>query len=165
VTDSDAAFDVDSAEWLPIAPQARLLWGVTASAVIVVIGVPLIVAGAIAAGIAGAAAGLALILALLALAWWLVDRRYRAWGYALREQDLLVRKGVLIRRLSIVPFGRMQFIDIAQGPLDRLWQLAGVQLHTAAAASDAKIPLLALDDARRLRDQLAALGEARASGI
>ena len=67
-------------------------------------------------------------------------RRYRAWGYAEREDDLLVRRGVMIRRLTVVPYGRMQFVDVTAGPVDRLFGLATVQLHTAAAATDARIP-------------------------
>jgi membrane protein YdbS with pleckstrin-like domain len=94
-----------------------------------------------------------------------VLRGLRAWGYAERADDLLVRHGLLFRRLSIVPYGRMQFVDVTAGPLDRMFGLATVQLHTAAAASNARIPGLAPAEAARLRDRLAALGEARAEGI
>ena len=95
----------------------------------------------------------------------LLYRRYRAWGYAERADDLLVRRGVMIRRLSVVPYGRMQFVDVSAGPIDRLFGLATVQLHTAAAATDAKIPGLHRGEADRLRDQLAALGESQAAGL
>jgi membrane protein YdbS with pleckstrin-like domain len=95
----------------------------------------------------------------------LVWRRYRAWGYAEREDDLLVRRGVLIRRLTVVPYGRMQFVDVTAGPVDRFFGLATVQLHTASARSDARIPGLANAEAERLRDRLAALGEAKAAGL
>lgn len=94
-----------------------------------------------------------------------VIRGIRSWGYAERADDLLVRHGLLVRRLSVVPYGRMQFVDVTAGPVDRLFGLATVQLHTAAAASDAKIPGLAPEEAARLRDRLAALGEARAEGL
>jgi len=40
-----------------------------------------------------------------------------------------------------------------------------VQLHTAAAATDAQIPGLTSKDAQELRDRLATLGEARAAGL
>ena len=92
-------------------------------------------------------------------------RSLRSWGYAERADDLMVRRGLMIRRLSIVPYGRMQFVDVTAGPLERLFGLATVQLHTAAAASDASIPGLAPQEAARLRDRLAALGEARAEGL
>ncbi|GIM96919.1 PH domain-containing protein [Paractinoplanes toevensis] len=92
-------------------------------------------------------------------------RAVRAWGYAERDQDLLVRHGLLIRRLSIVPYARMQFVDVTAGPLERAFGLATVQLHTASAASDAKVPGLPPAEASRLRDRLTALGEDRAEGL
>ena len=109
-------------------------------------------------------AGLAAIVAGL-LAAPVVTRRYRSWGYLEREGDLLVRRGVLFRRLTVVPYGRMQIIDVTAGAIERLFGLRTVHLHTAAAATDARIPGLAPAEATRLRDRLASLGEAQAAGI
>jgi membrane protein YdbS with pleckstrin-like domain len=92
-------------------------------------------------------------------------RAVRAWGYAERDNDLMVRHGLVVRRLSIVPYARMQFVDVTAGPLERAFRLATVQLHTAAAATDAKIPGLPPAEAARLRDRLTALGEDRAEGL
>jgi hypothetical protein len=92
-------------------------------------------------------------------------RAVRAWGYAERDNDLLVRHGLLVRRLSIVPYARMQYVDVTAGPLERAFGLATVQLHTAAAASDARVPGLPPEEASRLRDRLTALGEDRAEGL
>ena len=61
-----------------------------------------------------------------------VTRRFHSWGYAEREDDLLVRRGVMFSRLSVVPYGRMQFIDVSAGPLERSFRLATVRMHTAA---------------------------------
>ena len=94
-----------------------------------------------------------------------VQRRFAAWGYLEREDDLLVRRGVLVRRTSVVPYGRMQYVDVTAGPLDRRMGLATVTLHTAAAATDASVPGLLAPEAARLRDRLAALGEARQAGV
>lgn len=94
-----------------------------------------------------------------------IIRAVRAWGYAERERDLLVRHGLLIRRLSIVPYARMQFVDVTAGPVERLLSLATVQLHTAAAASDARVPGLPPQEASRLRDRLTALGEDLGEGL
>jgi membrane protein YdbS with pleckstrin-like domain len=96
---------------------------------------------------------------------WFVERRVRAWGFCERGEDLLVRRGVLVRRLSVVPYGRMQFVDVTAGPVERAFGLATVRMHTAAAASDARIPGLAHAEASRLRDQLATLGESKAAGL
>lgn len=105
----------------------------------------------------------AILLGLLAERF--VRRRFHAWGYAEREDDLLVRRGVMFSRLSVVPYGRMQFVDVTAGPLERSFGLATVRMHTAAAASDARIPGLEQAEAERLRDRLAELGEAQAAGI
>ncbi|MEV6967071.1 PH domain-containing protein [Hamadaea sp. NPDC051192] len=95
----------------------------------------------------------------------LIGRSVRSWGYAERDDDLLVRHGRIVRHLSIVPYARMQFVDVSAGPLERLFGLATVQLHTAAAASDARVPGLVPAEAARLRDRLTALGEIRKEGL
>lgn len=130
----------------------------------VLVVVALAVAGSVSgSGVAFALAGVAVLVA--ALLWRFVGRRYGSWGYAEREDDLLVRRGVMFARLSVVPYGRMQFIDVTAGPLERAFGLATVRLHTAAAATDARIPGLERDEAARLRDRLAELGEAQAAGL
>ena len=127
----------------------------------------LIAAGALAAFAsvvaALACAGAAVVVGLAAER--IVHRRFSAWRYAEREDDLLVQRGVLFSRLSVVPYGRMQFIDVTAGPLERSFRLATVRMHTAAAASDARIPGLDREEAARLRDRLAELGEAQAAGL
>ena len=47
-------------------------------------------------------------------AWWLIGRRVRSYGYCERADDLLVTSGILFRRLVIVPYGRMQLVDVAR---------------------------------------------------
>ena len=110
-------------------------------------------------------AGMALVVLLGIWRAIVTVRAVKAWGYAERDNDLLVRHGLMIRRLSIVPYARMQYVDVTAGPLERAFQLATVQLHTASAASDARIPGLPPDEAARLRDRLTALGEDRAEGL
>ncbi len=127
-----------------------------------------LIAGTGAGLLAGLAAGLATaaVVAVAGLATlWFVRNRVRAWSYTERAEDLIVARGVLVRRLSVVPYGRMQFVDVSAGPVERAFRLATVKLHTAAAASDARIPGLERDEAARLRDRLAALGEAKAAGL
>ena len=121
--------------------------------------------GAILFGTWPAVIAAAAVLAAGAVAERFAQRRVQAWAYCEREDDLLVRRGVLFTRLSVVPYGRMQFVDVTAGPVERSFGLATVRMHTAAAASDARIPGLTADDASRLRDQLAALGEAKAAGL
>ena len=111
---------------------------------------------------AGAAVG-AVVLTGLALRF--LRNRFRSWQYQERDEDLVVKRGVAFRRLSVVPYGRMQFVDVTAGPIERLFRLSTIKLHTAAAASDARIPGLEQAEAARLRDQLASLGEAKAAGL
>ncbi|MFD6971237.1 PH domain-containing protein [Streptomyces sp. NPDC059979] len=116
------------------------------------------------AGPAWAALG-ALWWLVLAWGWVLLGRNWRSWRYAERVDDLLISRGVLWREETVVPYGRMQLVEVASGPLERRFGLASLQLHTAAAATDAKIPGLAPAEAERLRDRLTALGEARSAGL
>ena len=104
-------------------------------------------------------------LGVLVWVWWIIGRRVRSFGYAERDDDLLVVSGVLIRRLVIVPYGRMQMVDLHAGPIDRWLGISTVQLHTAAATTDATIPGLLPADAAALRDRLAARGEERTAGL
>jgi membrane protein YdbS with pleckstrin-like domain len=130
---------------------------------------PAALAGGLIAGLAGSLPlGLGIGLGLVAaglLTERFLARRVAAWGYAERHEDLMVKRGVLIRRQSVIPYGRMQFIDVTAGPVERSLRLATVRMHTAAAASDARIPGLDRAQAARLRDQLASLGESQAAGL
>ena len=57
----------------------------------------------------------------------------RSIGYAEREDDLLIRRGIFFQRTLVVPYGRMQYVDIAPGPVERQLGLCTLKLHTAAA--------------------------------
>jgi membrane protein YdbS with pleckstrin-like domain len=127
-----------------------------------------LVVGLIFAATLGALACIVSVLVVLiagALSSWFVRNRFRAWRYQERHEDLIVARGVLVRRLSVVPYGRMQFVEVTSGPMERLFKLSTVKLHTAAAASDARIPGLELDESARLRDRLTELGESMAAGM
>jgi membrane protein YdbS with pleckstrin-like domain len=107
------------------------------------------------------AVGAVLLLFRLAL----VERTWRSWGYVEREDDLYITHGVLFRSLVAVPYGRMQLVEVASGPLERAFGLATVTMKTASADTNASIPGLTPDEATRLRDRLTELGEAHASGL
>ena len=105
---------------------------------------------------------------VLALGVWialLVPRQVRAMRYAERADDLLVRRGIMFRQLVVVPYGRMQYVDVTAGPLARKLGIASVQLHTASPATNASISGLPPQEAARLRDRLASRGEARLAGL
>lgn len=107
----------------------------------------------------------ALLVALALWAAWLIGRQVPAIGYAERDDELLVRTGIMWRRIVVVPYGRLQFVDVHAGPLDRMLGISRVQLHTASAGSDASVPGLPPDDAARLRDRLTARGQSNLAGL
>jgi uncharacterized protein len=130
---------------LPLAAALALLFGLTAGP--------------------GWAAFALLPLAAVAWGWGALERNWRSWRYAEREDDLLISRGVLWRELTVVPYGRMQLVEVTSGPVERRYGLARLQLHTAAATTDAEIPGLVPEEAERLRDRLTELGGSRSAGL
>jgi membrane protein YdbS with pleckstrin-like domain len=157
VTAVDGVFAPPSEAWVRVSPRLitarRLVLALTLG--------PVVIAAVVLAVLLSAPAGLA----VAGWAWWLIGRRVRSYGYCERADDLLVTSGILFRRLVIVPYGRMQLVDVTAGPIDRSLGITTVQLHTAAATSDAAIPGLPPDEAAALRDRLAAVGEQRSAGL
>ena len=95
----------------------------------------------------------------------LIPRQVRAIGYAERDDDLLIRTGIFFQRTMAVPYGRMQYVDIGVGPVERGLGLCTLKLHTASPGTNAQIPGLPAAEGARLREQLAARGEARLAGL
>jgi uncharacterized protein len=161
----DDAFAPPGEAWNPVSPKLATARRITMSSVmalvlLVVVAVLIVPEARIAVLVL-----LALWAAACAWLWWLIGRRVRSFGYAEREDDLLVTSGIMFRRLVVVPYGRMQLVDITAGPLDRSLGVATVQLHTAAASTNATIPGLPPAEAAGLRDRLAARGEERSAGL
>lgn len=162
----DEAFRPPGPAWNPVSPKlitARRL-------VLAIVMVPLLVAWIAIAVFSPmltwiGLVGLVLLAAVTIWIWWLIGRRVRSYGYAERNDDLLVTSGILFRRLVVVPYGRMQLVDVTAGPIDRSLGVTTVKLHTAAATTDASIPGLPPDEAGALRDRLAAMGEQRSAGL
>ena len=96
---------------------------------------------------------------------WIGVRLALAHGWAEREDDLLVRRGRMWRSVTVVPYGRMQYVEVSAGPLARAFGIATVQLHTASPGTDASLNGVPADDAARLRDRLTSRGEARLAGL
>lgn len=159
-----SGFDADK-DWLRPSPQLwrlrRIQGGIVAAVGIAAAGV---VVGAHTVWWLGlVAVAVTSCIALLALR--ALRRRVQSWRYLERDDDLMVARGLMVRRLSVVPYGRMQFVDVVAGPLERMFGISTLHMHTAAAASDAVIPGLSREEAQRLRDALSRLGEAHAAGL
>ncbi len=105
--------------------------------------------------------------ALLGSSWRLIliPRQVRAIGYAERDDDLLIRGGIFFQRVMVVPYGRMQYVDVSVGPVERAFGLSTIKMHTASAGTNAVLEGLPAAEAARLREQLSARGEAKLAGL
>ncbi|WP_456846827.1 PH domain-containing protein [Cellulomonas sp. P5_C6] len=157
-------FDPADVTWTPVSRRligARL----TVTAIVLTPVLVLCVLLAVFAGEAWVWAFPAAVVVLVGWIAWLVPRQVRAMAYAERADDLLVRRGIMFRSLVVVPYGRMQYVDVNAGPLARRFKIASVQLHTASPATSASIDGLPPHEAARLRDRMASRGEARLAGL
>lgn len=103
-----------------------------------------------------AAAAIMTVGVIYAAAW--PPARYRGWSFAVRDSDVVIRRGVWWRVTSIVPHARIQHVDTTHGPLERRLGLSSVVLYTAGnVGSSIRIPGLPAAEADELRDRLAAL--------
>ncbi len=162
----DSLFDPPAEAWQPVSVALRTLhrlmfviWiGVPTAIACVAVALVLqwwwLVAVLAAAGVAGIVWG-----------WFWAARSQAAWGFAENAEDLWIRRGVAWKRLVAVPYGRVQYVDVTAGPLQRAYGIATVSLHTASSSTSAVIPGVPADDAVRLRDRLTELGKTRGSGI
>ena len=84
-------------------------------------------------------------------------RRYRARGYRLDADQLRIVQGVLFHWDTTVPFGRVQHIDVHQGPIERANGIGSLVLHTAGTDnSSVELVGLAHEDALTMRDSIRA---------
>ena len=108
-------------------------------------------------------AGAIILITVLTLL--ILPRQAKALGYMLRADDVVFRKGILWQRIVAVPYGRMQLVDITQGPLDRAFGIAQLKMVTAAATTGVQIPGLSQSAAEALRDTLIEVAETRRTGL
>ncbi len=67
--------------------------------------------------------------------------------------------------MLVIPYGRIQVVDITANLLEQALGIATVQVRTAASTADMRIPGLRLVDAAALRDRLAERGETFPTGL
>ncbi|MER7797334.1 PH domain-containing protein [Microbacterium sp. NPDC096154] len=108
-------------------------------------------------------AGILIVTTLIAQV--VLPRQARALGYMLRDDDLVFRKGILWQRMIAVPYGRLQLVDITQGPMDRAFGIAKLKMVTAAATTGVEVPGLSREAAEALRDTLIDVAETRRTGL
>lgn len=82
-------------------------------------------------------------------------RRMQRWGYKIGEGQLRVARGWLFRTDTIVPFVRVQHIDVGQGPVERWFGLSHLIVHTSGTHnSTVTLPGLPADLAAAMRETI-----------
>lgn len=162
----DDLFNPPAGAWQRVSPQLatvrRILIAATAMVVAVAGAALLLLLNVPAAYVVG------LVIAITAAAAWgwaWAGSNQRSWGYVENDDSLVVTSGVMFKRLVAVPYGRMQFVDVSAGPIDRAFGVATVTLHTASTETAADIPGLRAAEATRLRNRLTELGESHGAGV
>lgn len=62
-------------------------------------------------------------------AWWIRPLSFRRNGFRLTGDVLLLRRGLIWRKLAILPLARLQSLGLHQGPLDRMSRVATLRAH------------------------------------
>ena len=82
-------------------------------------------------------------------------RKWRSRGFEMGADRLRVVKGVLFHADTVVPFSRVQHIDVEQGPVERAFGIARLILHTAGTHnSSVTLPGLTHADAAAMREAI-----------
>lgn len=75
--------------------------------------------------------------------------RYKNFRYAIEEDEVHVRRGIIFIKTNIIPYFRIQNIDINEGFIMRRYQLATLTLSTAGGNSE--IELIDKNEAQKLK--------------
>jgi uncharacterized protein len=99
------------------------------------------------------------IMPVLLLGYWWVfvvpKRRFGHMGYDAGDDRLRIVRGYMFYHDSVVPYGRIQHIDVDQGPIERRYDLATLSAHTAGThGATISLPGLAHADAVALRERI-----------
>ncbi|MFC7175575.1 PH domain-containing protein [Halosegnis marinus] len=135
-------------------PDVRYVWALGALVSALVVGVVAAVAGFLLLD-NPVVPGVGVFALFLVVGLVLVVFRYRVWRYEVREDSLFLERGVFTRVRTVVPYVRIQHVDVSRGPLERGLGLASVVVYTAGSrGADVTIPGVALDRADDLQARL-----------
>lgn len=99
----------------------------------------------------------AIVLRAVVWAWAGPALQYRQWRFEIRDDEVDLLHGIVVRTRQIIPMSRIQHVDTTRGPLQRRFGLASVVFYTAAGVMS--IPALSAERAAEVRDQIAALAK------
>ena len=94
---------------------------------------------------------LALLLIILAAVYGFIHLSYESFTYELNEKEIVIREGIITRKTTVIPYGRIQDIRSERSLVERLLGLASIDIETAAGSSQRtstmQIPGIANKDA------------------
>lgn len=96
-------------------------------------------------------------------AWWRRPISWKRQGYFLTDFGLLLRRGVIWRKLAIFPLARLQGVSLSQGPIDRAQRVSGAQIHSVQGIITGYVSALELPDALFLIDGVSTAAAAAAA--
>ena len=149
--------------WRPVSPKLTRVRLISVGIVVL----PLLIATVVVGVLATRWALVGTVVVLLGGLWvaWLVGRQVSAISWVELDEEIVIRKGRMLRTLVSVPYGRLQYVDIQSGPLARAFGIASCEIHTASPESGGSLPGLPVAEAEALRTRLAARGEAQRAGL
>ncbi len=151
---------------VPFTPVSPVLVTVRIIAVLLSTGLPALVCavlGAILTPWLWIPAGV--LVALMAWLLWMVPRQVHALGFAETDEEFMIRRGILARSLTVVPYGRIQYVDVSEGPVARHFGIASITVYTASPKTSGSVDGLPAGEAARLRDMLAHRGSVEQAGL
>jgi membrane protein YdbS with pleckstrin-like domain len=146
-------------------PRVVPLWRLSTAMSILIPGA---IATTVLGGFLGRTAALSALVALLTLTVvstiWYPPAKYRRWRWRLTDLALELHHGVWVRRTETLPYFRIQQIDVNQGPIDRLLDLASLEVTSASASGSVSLPGIPVGDAPAVRRALLERASAAATG-
>ena len=78
--------------------------------------------------------------------------KFKHLRYFLDDKEIHIREGIIFIDVHVIPYFRIQNIDIVEGFIMRKFQLASLSLSTAGGNSE--IALIDIQEAQRLKKQI-----------
>ena len=143
-----------------VSPRARTMWLIGCAAEAVAVTAAVLVAAALwdAVDLTWWLAAVVVVLAAgyaLAVPRW----RYLVHRWEVTETAVYTQRGWWARERRIAPMSRVQTVDLAEGPIARLFRLATITVTTASAAGPLRIDGLDRGTALALVEELTSRAE------
>jgi putative membrane protein len=87
---------------------------------------------------------------------WLNPFAWRRTGYTLHDGLLIFRRGVVWRKVDLLPLARMVSFAVSQGPIERMLRLASARAHTVLGPITATLPAIGTAESAHMFEQVSA---------